>query len=403
LPEGTFGWYFLAMLFSRDRMTPGERLQIVLEGGTPDRVPVAPFVHYFAARYAGYTQADLWENHRAYRESMRITFQDLGPWDSSFFMDSHGPIAMSFLIPMKARLPGRDLPRNSPLQLVEEEIMRQEDYDWLINQPCRRNWALYGLFLRKLAYRIHEPLGRTPAGRIRIGREVAQNVLYNLLDIRMWKQWGIPAFYGLGLEAPFDTFSLARSLTCFSIDVLREPDRIRDAAEKLVPGFMIVAKAGCRFTRVPRFVIMLHRSSNDFVSPRQFEALALPSLKKICLSLISAGIVPILHCDGNWDKNLDFFLELPEKRLCLQFDGRTDIFRAAKLLDGHCTLFGDVPASMLVLSSPEEVDQYCRRLIEEVGRDGAYILGAGCEIPSDAKPENVWTMIRAAEKYGYYD
>ena len=74
--------------------------------------------------------------------------------------------------------------------------MRPEDYDWLINQPRRREWAAYGLFLRKLAHRIHEPLGRTLAGRLRIGRELAQNVLYNLLDIRMWKQWGIPALGG---------------------------------------------------------------------------------------------------------------------------------------------------------------------------------------------------------------
>ena len=155
-------------------------------------------------------------------------------------------------------------------------------------------------------------------------------------------------------------------------------------------------------TMVRRFVIMCHRSSNDFLSPLQFYSLAWPSLKQICLSLIEVNIVPILHCDGNWDKNLECFLELPAKRVCLQFDGRTDIIRAAEVLKGHCTLFGDVPAAMLVMGSPQEVDVYCKRLINGVGRNGAYILGAGCEIPSDARPENVLTMIRAVKKYGYY-
>ena len=55
-----------------------------------------------------------------------------------------------------------------------------------------------------------------------------------------------------------------------------------------------------------------------------------------------------------------------------------------------------------MLGTPTEVDRYCKRLITRVGGNGSYILGAGCEIPSDARPENVWTLIRAAEKYGYY-
>jgi uroporphyrinogen-III decarboxylase len=125
------------------------------------------------------------------------------------------------------------------------------------------------------------------------------------------------------------------------------------------------------------------------------------SLREICLTLIRHRIVPILRCDGNWDKNLDCFRDLQAGRFCLQFDGRTNIFRAAEMLEGHCTLFGDVPASLLVLGTTGEVDRTCRRLITRVGRNGSYILGAGCEIPPDARPENVWTLIRSAEKYGY--
>lgn len=390
------------MLFPRDEMTTEQRISVALQGGMPDRVPVVPFIHYFAARYAGFSQAHLWEDHRAYRESMRKTFLDLGPWDASFLLDAHGPIAMSFLIPMKAKIPGRDLPRNSPMQLMEEELMTPEDYDWLLKKPGWMEVALFGLFLERMAMRIHDSLSKNLSGRTKVAWALLKNSGYNLADIRMWKQWGVSLLYGMGLEAPFDTFSLARSLPRFSVDILREPDKVREAVQRLVPGFLRVAISGSKITRVPRFVIMCHRSSNDFISPRHFSTLAFPSLKEICLALIRAKIVPILHCDGNWDRNLECFLELPPKSFCLQFDGRTDIFRAAKILEGHCTLFGDVPASMLVMEGPKEVDAYCKRLITRLGRNGAYILGAGCEIPSNAKPENVWTLIRAAAKYGYY-
>ena len=57
---------------------------------------------------------------------------------------------------------------------------------------------------------------------------------------------------------------------------------------------------------------------------------------------------------------------------------------------------------MLALGEPAEVDEYCHRLIEEVGRGGGFILGSGCEVAPNAKPENVEVMLKSAHKYGYY-
>jgi uroporphyrinogen-III decarboxylase len=65
-------------------------------------------------------------------------------------------------------------------------------------------------------------------------------------------------------------------------------------------------------------------------------------------------------------------------------------------------LFGDVPADKLVMGSPQEVEEYCHRLIEEVGRGGGLILAAGCEIPYNARPENLRALVQSAYKYGYY-
>ena len=114
---------------------------------------------------------------------------------------------------------------------------------------------------------------------------------------------------------------------------------------------------------------------------------------------IQSGVTPILHCDGNWDRNLKFLRKLPAKKCIIQFDGPTNIFRAKQEIgDMHC-LFGDVNAYDLVMAGPSKIDEYCHRLIEEVGRGGGFILAAGCEIPANAKPENVQAMIHAARKY----
>jgi len=44
------------------------------------------------------------------------------------------------------------------------------------------------------------------------------------------------------------------------------------------------------------------------------------------------------------------------------------------------------------------VASYCRRLIDEVGADGGFILGSGCSVPPDVEPENFRSLIEAAKR-----
>jgi uroporphyrinogen decarboxylase len=57
---------------------------------------------------------------------------------------------------------------------------------------------------------------------------------------------------------------------------------------------------------------------------------------------------------------------------------------------------------MLAFGGEREVSDYCKKLINVVGRNGGFILAAGCEIPPNARPENVKAMIDAATQLGYY-
>ena len=148
--------------------------------------------------------------------------------------------------------------------------------------------------------------------------------------------------------------------------------------------------------------IFVHRSSSDFISPETFRELSFPSLKALVEKLVAAGISPVLHCDGNWDMNLETLRELPAGNCVVQFDGPTDIFLAKQVIGDRICIMGDVPPEMLALGSPAEVDEYCHRLIEEVGNGGGYIMGAGCEIPPNARAENVKAMLDSVTRYGYY-
>ncbi len=50
----------------------------------------------------------------------------------------------------------------------------------------------------------------------------------------------------------------------------------------------------------------------------------------------------------------------------------------------------------------DEVMAYCKRLIQEVGKGGGFILSSGCSIPANARPENVRALYEAAEEWGGY-
>ena len=63
---------------------------------------------------------------------------------------------------------------------------------------------------------------------------------------------------------------------------------------------------------------------------------------------------------------------------------------------------GLMPAPVLCTGSPQNVRDYCKRLIDVVGKGGGYILNGDIGIPDEAKPENVRAMFEFTKEYGVY-
>jgi len=141
--------------------------------------------------------------------------------------------------------------------------------------------------------------------------------------------------------------------------------------------------------------IFAMRSSASFISPTLFDEISFPALKKMVESYHAAGLTSVIHCDGNWDRMIPRFLELPRASSVVELDGATDIRKAREVLKGHLCLKGDVPAAKLSLGTVEDVETYCGELVEFMGHDGGFILGSGCEVPITAKVENVRALISA--------
>ena len=65
-------------------MDSKERIEAVVDLEVPDRVPVAPLVDHFAARYSNISNADFMTCGGQRIEAMLRTMRELGPWDMTF-------------------------------------------------------------------------------------------------------------------------------------------------------------------------------------------------------------------------------------------------------------------------------------------------------------------------------
>ncbi len=72
-----------------------------------------------------------------------------------------------------------------------------------------------------------------------------------------------------------------------------------------------------------------------------------------------------------------------------------------KRFKGWACFGGNVPVSMLKAGTSTNVENYVKRLIDDVAGDGGFILSNSAML-DDAQPKNLHAMIDTGKKYGVY-
>jgi uroporphyrinogen-III decarboxylase len=116
--------------------------------------------------------------------------------------------------------------------------------------------------------------------------------------------------------------------------------------------------------------------------------------------LISRGGTPCVFLEGNFASKLEYLLDFPKGKMLIRLD-TTDIQRAKDVLKGHLCIQGNVPSSLLQTGSVQDVKNYCKNLIDTVGKDGGFILSPRSST-DEVKPENLKAMIDFTREYGVY-
>ncbi|MFC1581116.1 uroporphyrinogen decarboxylase family protein, partial [Thermodesulfobacteriota bacterium] len=177
--------------------------------------------------------------------------------------------------------------------------------------------------------------------------------------------------------------------------------RLLETTEKVIPYILRAALAGAQLTGVPFVFMPMHKGLDGFMSLEQFKTFFWPSLRKVILALIEEGLIPTVLWEGDCTSRLETIKNIPRGKAIYWFE-KTDIFKAKEILGDTVCIRGNVPAPLLCVGGPGDVEDYCKKLIDIVGKGGGFILDGGIGIPDEARPENVQAMADFVKSYGVY-
>jgi len=326
------------------------RYQAAIALEESDRIPISAGSNYFAEIYAGATKQEFIYNSDNLR-SGRLWAPPLEAVGWNLY-----------------KLPGRELSPDVQFQFIEGERMKSDEYDLFIDSPAE-------FIFERILPRVFEEFKERGSMRSYI------------------------SFLKAGMAAVADGM---RGLNGIMIDLFRQPDKVQEACEAIIPHIVNVALAGADPLRRYPIFMPLHRGCSPFLSPEQFDRFYWPALKKAMMKLIDAGYTIRPYLEGDWAPHWHHFRELPKARLILDIDGPADIFKAKEEIGNWQCIAGGIPDHLLILGSPNDVRERVKLVCSRLGKDGGYIINGACGIPYDTKPENYRAMIDAVLEYGKY-
>ena len=388
---------------------------------TPHRIPVCPSTGFFPIHYAGFTMYDAMYDYDLLAQAWEKYCHDFTP-------DAYN--APTTIVPGRAlevldfrlyRWPGHGVSKQHEYQYVEEEYMKADEYQDLIDDPTgffmnvyfpRISVALKPLEVMPLLPSVNE-IPCLPPALIPFGTEKVQTALKGLMaageETIRWRtsvrdlntsimSWGYPSFSGGFTKAPFDVIGdTLRGTRGVMMDIYRHPDALLEACERITPFMVKSGVASCKASGHIMPFIPLHKGADGFMSDEQFRTFYWRTLRKLIIGLVNEGCVPQLFAEGGYNQRLEVICDLPKGKTVWWFD-QTDMARAKETIGKVACIAGNVPVSLLCTAKPDHVKAYCKKLMDVAGKDGGFILSTGAGMQG-SKAENVKAMIDFSTQY----
>lgn len=354
------------MKLSKGTITSLRRIETLLEGRKPDRVPLYPFLLGFCAKNVGYPLASIYNDPKMSFMAQLWTLEQYGfdgipefgyasygGWEFGGEIEfpsseweqapSHGSFAVQSEEDIeKLRLP--DVKKDGMLPMAMEFSRLQEEFDLPVSVVLGGSFTIAG----------------------------------NICPVEKLSRWII--------RRPELAHKLLRLATDHIIEVIQYwVDTF--GAKRVMPK------------------IWEPLAANQILAPQQFEKFVLPYLKEVSQKILALGIKHILyHICGEQNLNLPYWAQVPMGNPgIVSFGHQVDITTAIKYFGDKCIIAGNIDPAIFQNGTPQEIYKLCQEAIGKAKyAPRGYMLMSGCEIPPMSPPYNVSMMKKAIDDFGYY-
>lgn len=400
------------------------RLDTAFALGTPDRVPFAPKVSLYYCYGYGISVYDVMKDYRLAEQGVRSYIKDFDPdlvWSPATYpIDPLDALGTNML-----RWPGptHGLPLDASCQHLDGTYMEDDEFDEFLSDPThfiitkmlpRKHKNLKGLsklsfhdiydmsfIMNTVAFSDPEVIS-TLMALIHSGQHVKDKIIQSkYINDVIVNQCGCPSRGSAALVAPFDIYADSlRGLIQSTIDILEEPEKTLACIERIadisIDGPVAAAKArGEKIVFVP-----LHAGVDEFMSTANYEKFYWPTLKRLLLAIIDAGMTPYVFCEGKYDTRLEIITDVPKGKVVYMFE-QVDIRRAKEIVGKVACIGSNMPTSLLAFGTKQQVIDETKRIIDICAPGGGFIMDCSAII-DNANHQNMLTWRETTFEYGNY-
>jgi uroporphyrinogen decarboxylase len=189
-----------------------------------------------------------------------------------------------------------------------------------------------------------------------------------------------------------------------SIDFYKNPEFAKKLLEKYARAFQRLTEAMIKAGVEVIWVTDDYADNNGpLVNPKLLRQYEFQNLAKI-VEIARKYNVPVMkHSDGNLYMIIEDLIGTGITGLHPIEPGAMDLKDVKERYGRRICLAGSVDCRyILPFGSEEDVRREVRRCIDAAAKGGGYILTSSNSLHSDVKPENIFTMVDEARKYGRY-
>ena len=351
----------------QETMTSAERMGAILMRQRPDRVPFMPFIFGYCARNVGYPIASVYNDAEksfwaqmwtaemyGYDGGAMYAYASMGGWE--FGGDIKMPKSEWEQAPVVTRFPAQTPEAVDALQIPDVETA-----------------GCYPIFI-----------------------EFA----------KIQQQFGMPIM--LFVMSPFTSAGNIAEVDVLCRWMMKRPEvahkllrKVNDFNKKVIDYFV---------EKFPNYPMMGFTGeptgANQIISPRQFEEFVLPYYQELHGDLLDRGIRHIFcHICGEQNLNLEYWAQVPfGDPGIISFGHEVDLARAVEVFGDKHAIAGNIEPQVIQNGTNQQVYELCKAAIDKAKMaPNGYLLMAGCEVPVQAPPYNIYVMKKAIMEHGFYD